>query len=159
MPRYVVRHTKAELIALLEEKCPEALKKFPKPEAFPFESRADGMYLPIGRFIDNNQVGEEKALVKCDGDMPVLTYKEREQGHIEGGELKLGGVLGDVMSKGRVPVLDIALKIVVAFIFVYCGHKDVFGDLDNGPSVSILVRRLEKLAPNRPVVVRKYPLD
>jgi hypothetical protein len=166
MGRPTVQYSKAELVAFLEKKCPQALAKFPLPENFSFETHPDGTYLNIGYIDDDRYIVGHKIFANCHGEgMSQLNYKKLQQGQIRGGDVHLVDLLREVLGSPTVPAYDAALRVVVNFIFVWCGRKDAFIDLQHGselecePALSVLVRRLENLAPKCVKVVRKYPLD
>lgn len=166
MGRPTVQYSKAELVAFLEKKCPKALAKFPLPEQFTFEKHPDGMYLNVGYIDDEQDVLGHKVLANCSGEgMSQLNYKKLEHVQIRGSAVNVVHLLHEVLDCATVPAYDAALRIVVNFVFVWCGHKDVFVDLQHGaelecgPALSVLVRRLENLAPKRVKIVRKYPMN
>jgi hypothetical protein len=167
MGRPIVQYNKAELVAFLEKKCPQALAKFPAPEKFAFERYPAGHYLDIGYIIEKDLAVGHRVYVSSESEgMPQLTYRKLPHGQVHARDhINLTDLLHEVLDRAKLPPYDTALRIVVNFIFVWCGHQDVFVDLqhgselDCGPALSILVRRLENLAPKHPKVVRKFPLD
>jgi hypothetical protein len=151
MSHRTVRHTKTELLSLLSARCPDALARFPAPSAFTFSSDERGTFLRLGRCVDS------AATVRacCYGDgVPQLAYAQH-RGPAQAG-IQLEGVLGTLCDSEVVDAGDVALKIIVCFVFVYCGYRDVFADLESGPAVAILVRRLERLVPKK---VRKFDYE
>jgi hypothetical protein len=67
---------------------------------------------------------------------------------------KLRGIdyLGNLTNDGILDAFSNELKALVAFIYVYCGHKDTFADFDRGKGFSILVEALMTISERIPDV-------
>jgi hypothetical protein len=152
------RYTKAELIAILEDKCPDALSQFPAPSQFEFKTGSDGDILHVGTTIKTYKSGTEELWVQVHGVCkPFLYYytvSKRDQcedpfsfknrtDYING-----NAIFGKLVETGRtLHVYSVELKTLIAFIFVYCDKKTEFPDFDYGKGLPMLISVLEEMAP------------
>ncbi|KAI4669297.1 uncharacterized protein J4E79_001340 [Alternaria viburni] len=137
------RYDKQQLLDMLQEQCPDAMAKLPSADTFIFQNLDDGpgkAMLRIGTCTKGKRSPTTHELyVQCGGKAkPELWFDIQNDYQSFNGD-------GFFKNMDGWYIYSDILKAAIAFVFVYCGHKEKFCDFGFGNGFKLLVKVLNYL--------------
>ena len=166
--------TKEQVLAELQQSCPDALAKFPAPDAFEFREHHPGQYaLKVGNSVtkkskkiggvlwldereDQAFISNYKSMAANDAIRKIMdlyystaediprTTYVKNAGCIQG-----DGVFGKLSNNGLITPFTLIVKALLRFILLHCGYAEEYKTFTNKKTrvgLKPLIRALKEIA-------------
>ncbi|KAI4958016.1 hypothetical protein J4E86_005156 [Alternaria arbusti] len=166
--------TKEQVLATLQQSCPDALAKFPAPDEFEVREHRPGQYaLKVGYAVtkrsrktgdvlwlderaDQPTISNYKTAQKNDAIRKMIglyystTADSPRNGYVKNAKIIKGdGLFGRLSDSGMISPFTLNMKALLRFVLLYCGYATEHKTFENrgrDEGLSSLVRALRAIA-------------